>query len=214
MMNAMNFDNMKRAGRGIAAPARPSPQHPMLEASSVMATRYPIVPGVRFKDIEGFPGYCVGDDGTVWSCRTNAGAEDRARWHRIKERVSPKGYLRLVIVSGRKSCSRFVHRLVAEAFISPQPTPAHQINHVDGRKTNNAVGNLEWVTASENHRHASKLGLKARGSGHGNAKLTEAQAREIRALKDVEKQRDTAKRYGVDQAIVGRIQRGVLWKHA
>lgn len=27
---------------------------------------FPDCPGVNFKAIDGFPGYCVGDDGSVW----------------------------------------------------------------------------------------------------------------------------------------------------
>ncbi len=33
------------------------------------------------------------------------------------------------------------------------------INHIDGNKLNNSLNNLEWVTTSENMKHAYKLGL-------------------------------------------------------
>ena len=46
---------------------------------------------------------------------------------------------------------KYVHRIVAEAFI-PNPNNLPTIDHIDGDKTNNHVSNLEWVTHRENCR--------------------------------------------------------------
>lgn len=53
--------------------------------------------------------------------------------------------------SNRKS--KMIHRLVAETFM-PDYTEDLQVNHIDGDKFNNKLCNLEWVTPSENIRHA------------------------------------------------------------
>lgn len=66
------------------------------------------------------------------------------------------GYQRVGAVSGWY----LVHRLVAETWIdNPNPNYYTQVNHINGDKDDNRVENLEWVTQSENMRHAYRTGL-------------------------------------------------------
>lgn len=65
-----------------------------------------------------------------------------------------KGYERIGLnLDFNKRRTYSVHRLVAEAFI-PNPLNKKEVNHIDECKTNNHVGNLEWVTPSENVWHS------------------------------------------------------------
>lgn len=65
-----------------------------------------------------------------------------------------------------------IHRAVAESFI-PNPFNKPQINHIDGNKENNNIENLEWVTQTENIKHAYKNDLISipRGEDRSNSKL-------------------------------------------
>jgi len=68
-------------------------------------------------------------------------------------------YLYFKVSKDNRNYSEAVHRAVAKAFI-PNPDNKAMVNHIDGNKLNNNVCNLEWVTCSENHKHAFKLGLR------------------------------------------------------
>jgi len=107
----------------------------------------------------------------------------------------------------------FVHRLVAQAFI-PNPENKPEVNHIDGNKLNNRVENLEWVTRSENAKHAGKNGLLKHGENHHMAKLTEDQVVEI--YKSSHKKADRfrlAHEYGISHHTVRNIQLKYTWKH-
>lgn len=58
--------------------------------------------------------------------------------------------------NGNKSIS--VHRIIALLFID-NPENKKYVNHIDGNTFNNSVENLEWVTHSENIKHAVDNGL-------------------------------------------------------
>lgn len=58
----------------------------------------------------------------------------------------------------------FVHDVIATAFPTrcPKPRGATQVNHKDLNKLNNAVTNLEWVSASRNCQHSHDEGAHER----------------------------------------------------
>lgn len=97
----------------------------------------------------------------------------------LKLALSSKGHLRAHLYKDGKTKLLFVHVLVAKAFI-PNPENKPCVNHKDGNKQNNSIDNLEWVTQSENVKHAYETGLKKSGCEHCRAVLKPEQVREIR----------------------------------
>ena len=110
-----------------------------------------------WKDIEGFPGYQVSNQGRVRSFRDYHGKiTDSSRI--IKPRVNKDGYYELTIYTiERRKVTKRVHRLVANTFLGEHPGLV--VNHINGIKTDNLLSNLEFVTAERNSTLASETGL-------------------------------------------------------
>lgn len=98
-----------------------------------------------FKDIKGYEGlYQVSNLGRVKSLGNN-----KTRKERILKQGQNKGYLQVSLCKDGKPERFFVHRLVAETFIS-NPTGLPQVGHLDENPANNQVKNLCWCSAKEN----------------------------------------------------------------
>ena len=105
-----------------------------------------------WKDIEGYEGmYQVSNMGRVRSLdrvKPNSGGQI-AKGSLKKFGDNGNGYKIVNLYKDNKSCMKYVHRLVAMAFI-PNPSNLHIINHKDEDKSNNRYENLEWCTQKYN----------------------------------------------------------------
>ena len=71
------------------------------------------------------------------------------------------GYLKVDLFNNGTPRSRYVHRLVVEAFIGEIPAGL-EVNHISGQKVDNCIENLEVVTHAMNTQHAWDTGLRSR----------------------------------------------------
>jgi hypothetical protein len=69
----------------------------------------------------------------------------------LKTTKHRKGYLVVNLYWNKFFRHQYVHRLVAETFLSYKKDCV--VNHIDGNKENNHSSNLEWCTLSENTKH-------------------------------------------------------------
>ena len=135
---------------------------------------------VTYKDVPGFPGYRVGDDGTVWSCR-NSG-RDASDWRKLKPADNGHGYLRLSLRVNGRYVTAYVHRLVLLAFVGPCPEGMEALHDPDPDTINCKLSNLRWGTPKDNAADKICHGRQPRGEGHYLSKFTEDDVKQIRRL--------------------------------
>lgn len=176
----------------------------------------------EWKPVSGYEGiYEINQHGQVKSIarKRYCGHKD-SKPQMMKERMLTRstdrlGYVRVKLSKNGKSQLKYIHRLLAEAFIE-NPKNKKEINHIDGDKQNNDLENLEWTTRSKNMKHAFKIGLhKARkGEENNKTKLTTKEVSEIRELYESGKYTQTklGKMFDVTTANINEIVNNRTWK--
>jgi hypothetical protein len=79
----------------------------------------------------------------------------------LKPGKTKDGYQKVELFNNGTPFSRYVHRLVVEAFIGEIPAGL-EVNHISGQKVDNRIENLEVVTHATNTQHAWDTGLRSR----------------------------------------------------
>lgn len=93
------------------------------------------------KDIKGYEGlYAVTSCGRIWSYRSKKFLKPKLMWN---------GYLRVDLRLNGGHNYRYIHRLVAETYLSNSDN-LPQVNHKDEIKTHNWLSNLEWCSGKYN----------------------------------------------------------------
>ena len=138
---------------------------------------------INMKQIKEYPNYSVTEDGRVISTQRVAGRNGKGISTICKELSilhNQSGYCMVNLTKEKKSKTRYVHRLVAQAYLENKNN-LPQVNHKDGNKDNNHYTNLEWCTSLHNNLHALENGLREgqKGETNSQAKITELEAIEI-----------------------------------
>ncbi len=173
-----------------------------------------------FATVPDYPNYVATDSGKVISTRRRwQGDVYLPCWDELSGTVTKAGRVRIRPTTEAGSHGVFAHVMICLAFHGPRPTIQHEVNHIDGNPKNNRPDNLEWVTRSENMKHAWGNGLQtarkipAKLNSEGfmfNSRLTIEQVRYIRqsALANS----DLMRELGVPQSTISRIRANKLYK--
>ena len=100
--------------------------------------------------------------------------------------------------------------MVAKLFVhNPNPLEYTVVNHIDGNKINNHYTNLEWVTVTENNKHAIMNNLSCIIQ-----KLTDDEVRQIRQdfLNDLYSIKELSEKYDVSTSTIRHLIVYRTWK--
>lgn len=143
--------------------------------------------GVTYKPVSGFPGYWVGDDGSVWCdiAFGPGGGPGKAKWRRRKLTRRKDGYIWVSLHRDGRTVGVGVHRLVLTAFVG-QPPAGHVGCHNNGLRHDNRLCNLRWDTHAANIADMKRHGTMNRPQGEKSpsAKLSDMDVSAIRRLRE------------------------------
>ena len=132
----------------------------------------------------------------------------------LKGSYDKRGYVKVSIyIDNIHLKTRLVHQLVAIAF-TPNPDNKPQVNHINGNKEFNWVGNLEWNTCQENIDHAIRTGLRNLNGVNAVSNIyTEEQVHQVcKMLEKGKGPKEIAETLGVPRNLVNRIKYLGKWK--
>ena len=160
----------------------------------------------QWKPIEGFPMYEISSMGRLKSYHRNPNGKI------LRINTSGCYHSYPLVVDGVRH-TKYIHRLVANAFLGPK-SEGQIIRHLDGDVSNNTVSNLAYGTQADNMADAISHGTFAKGETHVNSKLTERKVRIIRGLRkcgfDAKR---LAEIFNVNKSLIYMICRKAVWKH-
>ena len=109
-----------------------------------------------WRPIEGYEGlYEISSYGRVKSVDRYDRRNQFRKGKLLKNKDNGNGYLICSLSKNGIVKNKYIHRLVAEAFIE-RADGLYEVNHKDENKKNNSVDNLEWCDRKYNNTYGTK----------------------------------------------------------
>jgi hypothetical protein len=118
--------------------------------------------------ISDFPDYLITQNGMVYSKKTDRFLKPR----------KVNGYSHVTLCKSGLKKPISIHVLVATAFLGDRPHGL-VVNHKNGIRTDNRISNLEWVSQSENVKHAYENKLRVIDDLHRKRAASIGRARRV-----------------------------------
>lgn len=162
--------------------------------------------------------YAVSDEGFVVRTATY-GRCPKPCWKPVAPRIKKHGYVAFHLSKDGVAKDVSGHRIVWKAFFGEIPEGL-VTNHINSKRSENGLGNLELLTQSENvaygfsHNGRPAPNNPSYGSKQGLSKLTETDIPKIMEMhRSGAFRTDIAKVFGVTGVAIGLIVRGKTWRH-
>lgn len=107
---------------------------------------------LEYKTIKGFENYVIWNNGYVQNIKTKKF---------LTGSRNSEGFLRVSLYNEGDKKNFYIHRLVAQAFITNLSLDKKDVHHINGDKTDNSITNLEWFCRKSNKNYGFKSWVRA-----------------------------------------------------
>lgn len=147
----------------------------------------------------------VGYEGLYWVSDQGRVKNKHGRVLKLKFHKWAGGYYEVALSKNRHRRQKFVHSIVAEAFIGPRPNGMHVCHGVLGSEVN-TPDNLRYDTASANQKERGKIGPR-------KLNVDSVAAIKRKLIDGGYTQVQLAQEYNCSPQNIRQIKSGTAWKH-